>query len=206
MARFLTAIGELRERLTERLLLKRWGIVVPGLIYRSGQLRAGMIERTLRKYGIRVILNLRGRRGSSPEHVREAEVARALDIRLISLPLKGDGTGELAQYFRAIQHMVAAERDSNPLLVHCAAGAQRTGGVVAAYRLLIQKVPPELVYDEMRRYGWKPDNTALLDYLNDNMAELAHMLAEAQVIDGVPDPAPSLGATPRRTSRRPLLS
>ncbi|MFK7778388.1 MAG: hypothetical protein QM501_09725, partial [Gimesia sp.] len=62
---------------------------------------------------------------------------------------------------------------------HCAAGAQRTGGVIAAYRMLVQKKTPEEAYQELLLYNWKPHkDQALLDYLNQNLAALSQRLEQ----------------------------
>ena len=74
-----------------------------------------------------------------------------------------------------------------------AAGAQRTGGVIACYRLLVEKKDISFVLEEMMRYGWSPKrNVLLLPYLNSHMAELAALLQKMGVIDHVPVPLPRL--------------
>jgi protein tyrosine phosphatase len=78
------------------------------------------------------------------------------------------------------------------VLVHCAAGAYRTGGVVAAYRMLVQGGSPADAWAEMKRYDWDDSEPQLPDYLNSNMAELAAQLVQLGVIDEVPDPLPVL--------------
>ncbi len=77
--------------------------------------------------------------------------------------------------------------------MHCAAGAQRTGGVIAIYRLLVQKIDPNIVEDEIEKYGCDIDDKPILrSYLNDNMAELAIRLKQAGVIDQIPAPIPQI--------------
>jgi protein tyrosine/serine phosphatase len=79
------------------------------------------------------------------------------------------------------------------VLVHCVAGAQRTGGVIAGYEMLVEKKPVDEAYSQMRKYGHDPrDNPHLIDYLNAHMGELAKMLVDRHVIDRVPVPLPML--------------
>jgi len=178
--------------LEDRLIPKRWGVVEPGQIYRSGQLHGSLIEETLRENGIDVIISFRGSMDGDAR--KEAEVARALGIERITLPLGGDGTGNLAHYATAIERMVGAEKEGKATLVHCAAGTQRTGGVIAAYRVLVQGKSPGFAYAEMQQYDWDPvDDVVLVRYLNKNMGRLAQMLVERNVLDRVPDPLPVLG-------------
>ncbi len=81
------------------------------------------------------------------------------------------------------------------MLVHCIAGAQRTGGVIACYELLVEHRPPAQVYAELRRFGHDPrDNPHLLDYLNAHMAEIAAGLVADGTIDRAPAPLPVLKA------------
>jgi predicted protein tyrosine phosphatase len=109
------------------------------------------------------------------------------------LPLGGNGTGNINHYAQAVIAIVEADRKSKPVLVHCVAGTQRTGGVIAAYRLLVQKKDPAFVIDEMKRYGFRPkSNPALLPYINGNMAELSLLLKQAGAIDEIPNPLPQL--------------
>ena len=78
------------------------------------------------------------------------------------------------------------------MLVHCAAGSQRTGGVFAAYRTLVQGMAPEQAIAEMQKFDWDPDkDQVLLDYLNENIGHIAQQLVLAGVIGQVPSPLPA---------------
>ena len=124
----------------------------------------------------------------------EKQAVAELGIEILRFPLRGNGSGDISNYAQAIAAIVDAKEKDKPLLVNCAADTQRTGGVTACYRMLIEKKSPSFAYAEMRRYDWDPDdNPVLLSYINNNMAELSRLLKEMRVIDEVPDPLPVLG-------------
>lgn len=177
--------------LEDRLIPKRWGIVQAGKIYRSGRLSAALVTRTLRKNNIAVIIDLTGDKPSDKDQNAEKKAAVELGIERLNFPLKGNGTGDINNYAQAIAAIADAKRKSKPVLVHCAAGTQRTGGVIACYRMLVEKKSPSFAYAELLRYDWKdkPDQI-LLNYINSNMAKLAALLKEMGVIDEVPNPLP----------------
>jgi predicted protein tyrosine phosphatase len=188
------AVLELWYPIHQRFFPKQFGVVEPGRIYRSGQISASIIHETLARYDIQTVVSLQDYDAHDPKHRAEREATEALGIRELHFHLRGDGTGEIRSYAFALAEMARADRDGAPVLVHCAAGTERTGAAVAFYRLLVQKRPASNAYSEMRQGGWDPsDNPQLLVYMNEHMAELARLLAEMGVIDRVPDPLPTIG-------------
>jgi protein tyrosine phosphatase (PTP) superfamily phosphohydrolase (DUF442 family) len=179
--------------LKDRIVAKRWGVVEPGRIYRSGQLSRHLVRRMLEDHRIRVVVDLTEIDLHDADQSAERDALRQLGIESRRFPLVGDGTGDLRQYAAAIRAICTAVASGKPVLVHCHAGAQRPGGVIAAYRLLVQHRSPEEARREMIRYGWDPGRDAvLLDYLNTHLAELANLLAADRVITSVPDEVPHL--------------
>ena len=177
----------------DRVIPKRWGCVEQGAIYRSGMLSSALIKRTLEKNDIEVIISLTGEKPEDPDHIAEVQTARELGIELLRFGLGGDGTGDIENYALAIAAIVKAKAEGKPVQVHCAAGTQRTGGVVACYRLLVKGDAKDDVLREMRSYDWDPkDNPKLVPYINENMHRLATRLVELGVIQSVPDPLPVL--------------
>ena len=176
-----------------RVIPKRFGVVQQGSIYRSGRLSASLVKRILVKYNIRKIVDLTAYNPDNRDQQAEKQAADDLGIEIVRLPLNGNGTGDINNYARAIDTIVRAKQQNKPVLVHCAAGAQRTGGVIAAYRLLVEQKSPSFVLNELADYSWDPkDDTALPIYLNSHMAELAALLKQMGVIDDVPSPLPQL--------------
>jgi protein tyrosine phosphatase (PTP) superfamily phosphohydrolase (DUF442 family) len=176
----------------DRLIPKRWATVEEGRIYRSGQLSAALVRKMLVRHGIKVIVTLTGEIPHDPDQEAENKAAEELGIELLRFPLSGNGTGDVHRYVEAVAAIVEAKRQAKPVLVHCAAGAQRTGGVIACYRLLVEGRPPAYVLDEMRRCGWKPKDTALLVYLNQNLGTIAALLHERGIIQTPSEPLPVL--------------
>lgn len=181
----------------DRLLPKNFGIVEPGVLYRSGQISRWQIEPTLKANNIKMIVALSEHAGSSqqPNVDAELETAKELGIERDLFPLGGDGTGQIEQYANAIAAIDRAKKQGKPVLVHCIAGAQRTGGVIATYEMLVENKPPAEAFEQMRAFGHDPTaNPHLIEYLNSHMAELARMLVDRRVIDKVPNPLPVLQA------------
>ena len=174
-----------------RFIAKRFGVVEEGRIYRSGQISKWMFEKTVKQYGIAVVLDLNGVEPDDEHQAAEIESIKRLGLELHRLPLGGNGTGEISRYADAHEIMVDAASGDRPILVHCAGGAQRTGGVIATYRVLVQKLPGPDAYAELLEYNWRPGRDQdMLIFINAHMRELAELLVERGVISEVPDPLP----------------
>jgi protein tyrosine/serine phosphatase len=172
---------------------KRFGVVERRYIYRSGQLSAQLVKKVLAEHHINTIVDLADKQSANPDQQAERQAAAELNIKILRFPLRGNGTGDVNEYLHAIVAIADARKNKRPVLVHCASGAQRTGGVIAVYRLLVQKKTPSFVATELEHYGCDiDDNPELINYLNSNMAELAKLLEKAGVINKIPSPLPQL--------------
>ncbi len=179
--------------LRDRLIVKRWGTVVPGTIFRSGQISQFLIGPTLQEHGIRHIICMTSPDAKDLAQQMELRVAKEMGIEHVFLPLNGRGLGKVEHFTKAVRKVAESARDREPVLIHCHAGTQRTGGVVAAYRLLIEKRSPEFVIDELQQYGWNPRrDRVLVDYVNAHLEEAATELVAAGCLDQVPQPLPVL--------------
>jgi protein tyrosine/serine phosphatase len=179
----------------DRVIPKRWAVVEGHQIYRSGQLSGSLVKRTLARHGIKVIVALTGDDPQDKNQQAEKQTAAELGIDLLRFPLNGDGTGDVHQYAGAVAAVIHAERQGKPVLVHCAAGAQRTGGTIAFYQLLVDRKPPATVIRDLRHHGWNPKrNPNLLPYLNENLVRVAAILHDQGLLDEIPCPLPVLQA------------
>jgi len=180
--------------LKDRLIPKRWGVVEEGAIFRSGRLPPSLLKKMLRRHNIICIVDLTFPDNATAVQQAEKKIAGELGIQYFNYPLYGSGIGDVWNYAHALAVMANAKKENKPVLVHCAAGTQRTGGVVAAYRMLLEKSPPAIAYAELIQYGWNPnEDQILLEFLNSRMAELATRLLEMQLIDSIPNPLPIIG-------------
>jgi hypothetical protein len=156
---------------------KRWGVVVPGKIYRSGQLTAPMLEKIASEQRIAAIVDLQLNDLQDELLQGEVQFAARHNIRHFRFGLGGDGTGDRDRYVNAVDVVIKSARTNQPVLVHCGAGTQRTGGIIACYRLLEEGADPQEVVAELKQYDWNPDqDRELVDYLNANLPYIADQL------------------------------
>ena len=109
-----------------------FGPVQIGRVYRSGQMPASMLRRTIRDYKIKTVLNLRG---PNPDDWYRAERAATLDsgATQVDIPMSSCVWMSRAQLGALVATLDAAEY---PLLIHCQWGSERTGLVSAFAELL----------------------------------------------------------------------
>ena len=94
--------------------------VVPGRLYRSGEVLPAHLERLQRETGLRTVLSLLN--PETPESVAERAAAERLGLRWLNVPLTGDGASAPEQRDRI--RAIVLDSSHEPLLVHCAAGPQ----------------------------------------------------------------------------------
>ncbi len=85
---------------------------------------------SLAKLGVKTIVDLRGSGGRSSH---EAEVVRRLGMRYLNIPLNGFTAPTLDQVSRIMN--IFDDPTAGPVFVHCRRGADRTGTVIAIYRI-----------------------------------------------------------------------
>lgn len=134
-----------------RPLPKRFGAVVPGRLYRCGDVAPRELEYAVRTYGVRTVLSLLN--PDVPASIEEREVARRLGLRWENVPLPGNGASTPEERERIKR--VLFDPEAGPLLVHCAAGSNRTGLAVGMYRIHREGWSVEDVLREMRRYAFE---------------------------------------------------
>jgi protein tyrosine/serine phosphatase len=111
--------------------------------------------RWLDSLGVKTILSLeRGVwRETSGEVDREWKAARKLGLRFVHLPLHPTD----APTMRELDWAVAILEDpwTHPIFVHGDQGSDRTGMVIAAYRIKVQGWSPGRAYREMTEHGFR---------------------------------------------------
>jgi protein tyrosine/serine phosphatase len=110
--------------------------VIAGEVYRSSQPSPSTIAEFHKEYGIRTIINLRGDNSGRGWYDQEVAQAKELDINHIDFRMSS--SRELTQQQAA--RLVEIMRDApKPLLIHCQAGADRTGLASALYLAAVAK-------------------------------------------------------------------
>jgi protein tyrosine/serine phosphatase len=160
-----------------------FGVVEPGRIYRSAQLSRHLIRRTLLEYHIGLVIDL------SYETTADANAERAITAELgiprVNFVLRGNGTGNPDRYPQAIAAIVEANRAGKAVLVHCQSGAQRTGGVIATYRMLVEGKSEAEAFAEAQRYGHDPTrNPNLIPFVEGHLAQWRAELAAEHLLPG----------------------
>ena len=69
----------------------------------------------------------------------------------------GNGTGDPAHVVEALVAIHDAIGRGDQVLVQCAAGSERTGGVIYLYRTLVLGESPDAAYAELLGYGHRPN-------------------------------------------------
>jgi len=143
---------------------KRFAAVKEGQVYRSGLLKAGPLERVIREHAIRTILTLLKFEEDDPDQVAERAIVASKGLTLLRIPMPGNGCGTFDQLEQAAG--IVADEAHWPILVHCAAGVQRTGASLAVWRMKYGGWNLEQALAEMRRHGYdEGDNPELREHL-----------------------------------------
>lgn len=178
------------------LIPKRFGVVAPGRVYRAGELTPAALARVVRDHNIKTIIDFREDDPALPFMRREDAAARALSVRRVVLPLHGDGTGDPAQYLHALR--LLTDPAAQPVLMHCSAGAQRTGCAAALYRTIVEHADPDAALAEARQYGHNPaDNPRMPAMFHQWRDPIARALADGTDLPATsPAPAPAPAPSP----------
>lgn len=111
-------------------------------VYRSEQPDKRDFQ-ALEKFGIKEVLNLRRWHSDDDEAKGTSIILHRLKTNAHSISEK-----ELTEALRIIKDR------TGPIVIHCKHGSDRTGGVIAMYRIIFQNVSKEAAIQEMKEGGF----------------------------------------------------
>lgn len=148
---------------------KRYRVVVPGKVYRSGRMLGQGFDEMLKRDKIRTVINLMDEELDpqlqwtyfSSHSVPESEICRENAAKYITLAVDTIHPSLTpANRPHTIDHFLEImDNPANyPVLLHCRAGLHRTGILTAVYRMEYEGWTPTQAWDEMRQNGFGEDN------------------------------------------------
>lgn len=134
-----------------------FGWVNPALFRGAQPDEAGMAN--LARLGVRTIINLR-----RPSDVWPGEeaAARAHGIDYVNMPMHGLGAPTDAQVAQALSLI---NTSPSPVFVHCELGADRTGTIIACYRMQHDGWTAERAFAEAKVYGLAAFEVGMKHYI-----------------------------------------
>jgi protein tyrosine/serine phosphatase len=151
-------------------------------IWRGAQPTAAGYQNLVQRGHVKSFLSLR--RGANRDEV-ELKLENIAGVKCYQVSMKewDPGQDNLRQLALAIKTLKDLSDDpkTRPVYVHCKAGENRTGLVIATYRMVYQGWTPEEAVREMRTYGfyriWARDEWFLK---NLDLARLRKLIASAK--------------------------
>jgi protein tyrosine phosphatase (PTP) superfamily phosphohydrolase (DUF442 family) len=159
---------------------KRWGVVAENAIYRSGEPLPGATRRVIEQTGVRTIIDLGAHTPGTEEETTAQQTAEELGITRYRFGLIGDATGDPNDYVVALKLM--NDPANQPVWVHCAAGSERTGMLVALHRIINEGWDADRAYEETHQYD-HDDNPHLREMLDQWLPAIEHAYRTGEPID-----------------------
>jgi tyrosine-protein phosphatase SIW14 len=132
---------------------------VSGTLYRGAQPTDEGFQ-NLAKLGVKTVIDLRGSEHSMAD---EKRVVEADGMRYVSIPMRGLHRPTEDQIGAALK--VIEDPKSGPVFVHCRRGADRTGAVIACYRITHDKWDNERAFEEAVDDGMSPFQLAIRHFV-----------------------------------------
>lgn len=128
--------------------------ITPGEAYRCAQPDYGRLEYYMKTYGIRSIINLRGRNPGEKWYSDEIRFSAANGIKHYDIPLSASAEPSARQMHELMMIFKTAPR---PVLIHCMSGADRSGLVSAMWKVAVDGEPKSEADRQLSiRYGHIP--------------------------------------------------
>jgi uncharacterized protein (TIGR01244 family) len=144
-------------------------LTVPGItnfvrvnhrLYRGAQPNSDGIK-SLARLGVSTIINLRM---TNDVWSAEEAQARAMGITYTNVPMSGIGRPTDEQVAKVLSII---ETGTKPVFVHCQHGADRTGTIIACYRIRHDNWPSKQALQEAKKYGMSPLEIGMKRYVVD---------------------------------------
>jgi protein tyrosine/serine phosphatase len=129
-------------------------------LYRGAQPKAGGLQK-LKADGIKTIVNLRG---TDDQTRAEGDAARTLGLRYYSVPLPGFSAPEDKEVQQVLDIINAP--DNQPVFVHCHHGEDRTGTIIACYRITHDGWTATQAKKEAESYGMSWTQVGMKGYID----------------------------------------
>ena len=136
--------------------LRHFGVVATGRLYRCGQPTPDALRKLISEHKLKTVVSLRGSRDDGdPDawEARERAVCDELGAQFVTIPCnhKNPPTREQAEQFLRLCCAPATQ----PVLVHCRLGQQRTLLFCALYRVHVDRLDPDAAEREMDELGFR---------------------------------------------------
>jgi tyrosine-protein phosphatase SIW14 len=143
----------------------------------------------LNKLGIRTVIDLReaGERSAA-----EKKIVEGLGMHYVSVPMKGMHTPESWQIAKVMG--IIYDNSAGPVFVHCRRGADRTGTVIAVYRISHDGWNNGRALAEARSLGMSRFQTAMEHYVRDYRPDRNASVSLPTGSPSVASPSPVLPA------------
>lgn len=141
--------------------------ITPGEAYRSAQMDRDELEYYIKRYNIRSILNLRGENPDNSWYKEEMEVSKEQDVKHYDISLSASREPTEDDIHKLMWIFKNAQR---PVLIHCQAGADRSGLVSAMWKVIVNKEPKSEAGEQLSiLYGHLPiGKTSAMDNFFEN--------------------------------------
>lgn len=164
------------------------GVQAPGVsnfqtvndhVYRGGQPTVEGFK-SLAKLGVKTVLDLRE---SGARARAEAQTVTALGMRYVNMPMKGMRAPTDQQIVKVLA--LLDDPSAGPVFIHCRRGSDRTGTVIACYRIAHDRWQNHKALKEAKSYGMSWIEFGMQHYIRQYMTASQNVSPAAAASAGV---------------------
>lgn len=134
--------------------IKNFGVVTPGLLYRSGKYTMAGLDFVIREYGIDIVIDLR----DNPRRLLADRTYGRLGVSYHRLPCSESEPQDLGVVLEKLRALTRA----GTVLVHCWRGSYRTGAVVILWRMVVDGWELDRAWLEAWTFGFENPSSQLV--------------------------------------------